>query len=81
MAQSLYPHLIFLLIVKNKIGCSVFTKMLSPHQGMIIDVWGNVCILYLFFVFYPLFLPNFMISNYDLVSSLQLPNGLGRGEG
>ena len=31
-------------------------------------------------VFYPLFLPNFVISNYDLVSSLQLPNGLRRGE-
>uniref|UniRef100_A0AAZ3R3I8 Acyl-CoA synthetase short-chain family member 3, mitochondrial n=1 Tax=Oncorhynchus tshawytscha TaxID=74940 RepID=A0AAZ3R3I8_ONCTS len=27
------------------------------------------------------FLPNFMMSNYDLVSSLQLPNRLGRGKG
>jgi hypothetical protein len=36
---------------------------------------------YILFVFYPLFLPNFVISNCDLVLTLQLLNGLRRGKG
>ena len=54
-------------------------KMNGPKYREILFVYM------IFFLILPLFLPNFMVSNcfssYYLVSSLQLPYGLGRDEG